>query len=464
MGDFEEKSYAEISIDIEKLDKEGKLFEDVPMRRLKEGVVNKETIKLANQQLRECYELINEIIQDYMDIPLESSKLISIWILGTYFHKNFETFPYLFLNAMKGSGKTRLLKLIEKLAWKCKLTNNLTEAVLFRTANNATILIDEFENISGKEKVILKELLHSAYKNGSYVERIKKVVHKDGEDRIVERFPLFSPVCMANISGMDDVLGDRCISIILDKSSDKIKTKLTENFRNNIKMSQISVVTGYLVSFVLANFSDFIDDKTEKRALVSLSLGNVYDMWNDYVNDTNNTNNSNNTNNTNNTTTQQQYSILKGIKIEKKPINKEIKLLFEKINKTDINGRNLELFFPLFILSWKIGDDVLEDMLEISKKIIKEKKSEEYAESYDIALIEFVSQKETSLTYYPLSELLIEFKLSCNIDSNDFDINSKWMGKALKRLNLIIDKKRKASGREFMLNVEKAKEKIRMFR
>ena len=49
-------------------------------------------------------------------------------------------------------------------------------------------------------------------------------------------------------------------------------------------------------------------------------------------------------------------------------------------------------------------------------------------------------------------------------DENAEWLNSKWFGRALKRLNLIIDKKRKRSGIEIMLNIPKAKEKIKIFK
>src|SRR3989304_10160453 len=56
-----------------------------------------------------CYENIIEVIKKYMDMPEEQIKIVSVWIIGTYFHDCFDTYPFLFLNAMRGSGKTRLL-------------------------------------------------------------------------------------------------------------------------------------------------------------------------------------------------------------------------------------------------------------------------------------------------------------------------------------------------------------------
>ena len=43
-------------------------------------------------------------------------------------------------------------------------------------------------------------------------------------------------------------------------------------------------------------------------------------------------------------------------------------------------------------------------------------------------------------------------------------LNYYWFGKALKRLNLIANKRRVGSGREVILNIEKAKEKMIIFK
>src|SRR3989304_10008157 len=71
-------------------------------------IINKEEID-PKIELGICYENIIEVIKKYMDMPEEQIKIVSVWIIGTYFHDCFDTYPFLFLNAMRGSGKTRLL-------------------------------------------------------------------------------------------------------------------------------------------------------------------------------------------------------------------------------------------------------------------------------------------------------------------------------------------------------------------
>jgi len=62
------------------------------------------------------YESIIDTMKEYCDLKEEYYSLASLWIIGTYLHNKFNTYPYLFINAMRGSGKTRMLKLISSMA------------------------------------------------------------------------------------------------------------------------------------------------------------------------------------------------------------------------------------------------------------------------------------------------------------------------------------------------------------
>ena len=131
-------------------------------------------ILIGEDGLKRYYHKIKKILKEYMDLDEEYYSLISIWIIGTYLHKHFPSYPYLYFNATKSSGKTRMLKIISNLAKNGKVAGSMTESVLFRTAKNRTICIDEFEKMDAKGNENLKLLLNSAYKRGIQVERMKK--------------------------------------------------------------------------------------------------------------------------------------------------------------------------------------------------------------------------------------------------------------------------------------------------
>jgi len=47
------------------------------------------------------YTAIIRILKNYIDTSEETCSIISLWIIGTYVHDLFSSYPYLFFNAMK---------------------------------------------------------------------------------------------------------------------------------------------------------------------------------------------------------------------------------------------------------------------------------------------------------------------------------------------------------------------------
>jgi hypothetical protein len=398
-----------------------------------------ETTK-ANIRIADCYEQIIQVLKTFLDTTEENYKVMAIWIIGTYFHKEFNTYPFLFFNAMRGSGKTRGLKLVSSMG--CKgdgsVQNNLTEAVLFRIESGTTTCIDEVEQIGSKDKQTLRELLNSAYKKGMKVKRMRKSKdEKGGEKQVVETFEPYFPICMANIWGMDEVLGDRSITLILEKSNNQAITKMIEDFDTNIDilnikrtLEQVSDVSGVTLR-----------KKTYKEA------------WNRYILHKYTTSSSSSLSSL--TPLSSQQHILKDI---------ELFELFEKIDKLGISGRNLELFMPLLLIAEHIK--VLDSFLEVASKFTDRKKEDEYSESKDVSVYEFVeSQYSFGSDFLYLKELTIKFRMFLGEqDNEDRWLNEKWFGRALKRLNLVIDSRKMSQGKQVTLNYEKAREKLKIFK
>lgn len=391
--------------------------------------INEEETKV---KLQEAYNLILDELDYWMDLPEGTKKVVANWIICTYFHEQFNTFPYLFLNAMRGSGKTRLLRIISHLANQGDGTveNDMTQAVLFRMKRHKILCIDELENIGSKEKTTLRQLLNSAYKKGTKVSRMKKVKSKEAETFETESFEPYFPIAMANIWGMDEVLGDRAITLILEKSENPAKTKLIDNFTDRKEFLHIkSILNELACSLVQCSY-----------------LQNNTNQWNEYIKLHYNTNNIDNTKL--HQTTPPLYSF------------------FKKIDEKDISGRNFELAFPLLIVSNMMAPALFEEQLDILGGIMKEKQKDEFSESKDVSLFDFVSRQSMyRFNYVSVKKLVQEFRAFLgDEDTEDIWLNEKWLGRALKRLSLIGNKKRKNQGMEILLNVDKAIEKAKFFK
>jgi len=396
--------------------------------------------------LGKIYEDIIEVLKEYLDLKERTYKIVALWIIGTYFYKEFLTYPYLFFNAMKGSGKSRLLSLITYLSYNGQLLTSITEAVLFRMAGRGTIGIDEFEGINKKENQGLREILNASYKKGMKIIRMRKKKCIDGEQQVPEEFEPFSPIVMANIWGLEEVLGDRCITQIIEKSNNPAFTLKVEDYNTNIFIQDIKSRLNTLKSNSLVSLCRYFSDF------------NLYTEWNKYIklvyNDTT-------TLTTLTTLTTQTTPITKDFFLEEE----KLMSFFNLIRETGIQGRDLELFFPLFIISKILNEEVFKEMLEIAKEATKEKRQEEMTESKDIQFFEFIAMQDAGW-FYKIKELTENFKRFIDYDEQEEQkwLNPKWIGRALRRLNLIIDKKRLGTGREITLNISKAKEKIKMFK
>lgn len=393
-------------------------------------------IKEEEQAVRDaknCHKQIIELINYYMDIPQDIAKLVSLWSIGTYFYREFPTYPILYLNAIKGAGKSRLESFLKHICWNGLQLNNITEAVLFRSAGKHTMIIDEIESIMKKEKGTIRELINSSYKRGAVVERMKKVKENGEEKFIIEKFDMYCPIALANISGMHEVTADRCIPVVLEKSINPAKVKLIEDFDVNPIIQDVKVLlTKIQCSLCRCNY-----------------IKNILRGWNNYISMKYN----------NYITT---YITLTTLNTQTTLTEDNIKL-FEEITDLEINGRNLELFLPLIVLASLIDKDALKDIMQIAHNFVNQKVKYELADSPDIALYRFCSDKN-ALTWYKVTDFTRDFKnYYMSDDENREWLNVHWVGKALRRLALVNQDRRKAGGMEVMLNVNKALEKTKMF-
>jgi hypothetical protein len=181
------------------------------------------------------------------------------------------------------------------------------------------------------------------------------------EEQVVEEFSTFRPLVMANIWGMEEVLGDRCITLILEKSRSERISRIIEDFDG---LLEIKVVKDTL-NAILVQLCSYISVKTYMEA------------WNKWVNER--------CRYTTTLTTLTTQTPLTTLQID------DMNALFIKIWDTGINGRNLELMFPIILIAKYTSPDVLNKILRIATDMTRDKKEDEMIESRDIGLAEYVS-------------------------------------------------------------------------
>ena len=228
---------------------------------------------------------------------------------------------------------------------------------------------------------------------------------------------------MANISGMEQVLGDRCIMLALEKSTNMKITRLIEDFKSDFAIIEIKKTLEQLKD----NLGKMIEGE------------NISNEWNNYI--------------------------LTGGKIFfNETTNNEkarnLQEFFKKIDETGIEGRNLELILPLYFIAYLINDEnkAFKTIIEISKEIIKEKEEEEAVENNDKVLLDFLKAKITAgdfeyNDFISPTKIANQFKEYLG-EGNEW-VSPRWMGIALKRMKLIKSKKRESKGMKIILEKEK---------
>lgn len=183
----------------------------------------------------DIYNLIREQIVYYMDLMDDREyDLVTAWIMMTYFYPMFNTLPIIYLNAIRTSGKTKLLMLMAAMSFSDgTISPNISASAFFRTieANRSSCFVDENERIGRKEKNELKELLNACYKKGAVVKRSEEVMDYKGVKNFqVRKFNVFAPLALASIYNIDDVLESRCVRITLQRTySAKGNTEVNMN-------------------------------------------------------------------------------------------------------------------------------------------------------------------------------------------------------------------------------------------
>jgi hypothetical protein len=164
---------------------------------------------------KELLAALTGLILKHVYISPQKALVVALWILWTYLvHEDFiEYAPFLGITgADKRVGKSRLLKIVEKLTRKSYSVGRLSEAALYRLIEQykPTLLIDEFHRLLSKYPNLLDLFLLS-------YERDKKVTLANAETHQLDVFDCWSAKAVAYLGILDEQLRDRIIEIYLKR-------------------------------------------------------------------------------------------------------------------------------------------------------------------------------------------------------------------------------------------------------
>jgi len=142
---------------------------------------------------------------------------MALWVTGTYFHRLFDVFPYLLFSGTQGTGKTKALDVIDRVAFNAQRMVAATPAAVYRfiEETRGTLTIDEAEQyeLPGEYNHQILAVLNSGYKKGGTTMRCAPRTHK------VERFSTYSPKALAAIAPLSGTLEARCLVMSMRRST-----------------------------------------------------------------------------------------------------------------------------------------------------------------------------------------------------------------------------------------------------
>lgn len=171
----------------------------------------------VNEMTSEMLNLVQAIFDKYVVFPNDEARDATVlWAAHTHVATAFESTPRLaVLSAEPGSGKSRVLELLQELVPSPMCAVYLHPSVIWRTIDQAspcpTILIDEADTLfgrvgSGSARAELRSILNAGHRKGATVPRC--VGTQD-----VRRFKVFAPVALAGLGTLPETIMARAITI-----------------------------------------------------------------------------------------------------------------------------------------------------------------------------------------------------------------------------------------------------------
>lgn len=159
---------------------------------------------------------VRDFIRKFCAFPNDHAlHAVTLWAAHAHMVEWFHTTPRLaLLSPEAGSGKTRVLEVLDLLVPDSLLTLNASPAAIFRTLaqKRITLLFDEVDAIwsrRGQDDTHedLRALLNSGYKRGATIPRCVGPKHD------VVQFPVFCVVALAGLGDLPDTIMSRSVII-----------------------------------------------------------------------------------------------------------------------------------------------------------------------------------------------------------------------------------------------------------
>lgn len=227
------KLYGEAGLSLKKLGFEVKLREKPTPNKLWSKAGFDSYRSGQRTDAAEVFNRIVDVVDHFIDFDHSladqrtMAELVTCWILTTWFLEAFNVVGYLWPNAERGSGKTKLLNILAELGY---LGHLITAGGTFATLRDmadygSTMCFDDAENLSDSRKTDpdKRALLLAGNRRGTTVTLKESIGNNQWQTRHVNAF---CPRAFSAINLPDAILASRTILIPLVRSADQKKANV----------------------------------------------------------------------------------------------------------------------------------------------------------------------------------------------------------------------------------------------
>jgi len=161
---------------------------------------------------------IDQATKRHIEIGGKRRIVLKRWIEGTYFYDVFDAFPILNIMGVSESGKSRILRVVQAMAYHAESVVDPSPASIFRSKeeDHVTLCFDEAEYLNDPSmNQTVRVLINASYSKGLSVPRYDEI---DGK-RVKRNFNLYSPFAIVGISGLEGVTASRAIRIVSERAN-----------------------------------------------------------------------------------------------------------------------------------------------------------------------------------------------------------------------------------------------------
>lgn len=203
--------------------------------------------EIKDLDIYELYDSIKGLLEDLVVLPETIHyKILALWIISTWKRESWETVGFPVFRGIIGSGKTRVLNVIQELSYRCVPCATATFSALGRLSHfyNVSITVDEANsqlNPRTESGAQLLNFIKQSYKKGS-----KYVLADTDDPEECKAISNFGFKAFAGEKSFNPALVSRGIDIFMEKADpigrklqyykdefDRIRTMLL-NYRYNV--------------------------------------------------------------------------------------------------------------------------------------------------------------------------------------------------------------------------------------